>query len=110
MNTEIVGGRLHWSICAAIDAGRNTLPEITRALSGRLGAAVVPQTLANLCRNDILQHRDGIYRLTYKGREMLGPRQAMTEVVPYRTPKAPPRRPGADDFRRIPSLFAGVPR
>ena len=110
MSSDVIGGRLHWSICASIEAGRNTLPEITQALSGRLGAAMVPKTLANMVQSGHLQLRDGVYRLTYKGRDMLGPRGSTVEHPAYQPPKAAPRRPGADDFRSIPSLYAGVAR
>lgn len=34
----------------------------------------------------------------------------MPEMRPYRPPQMPPRRPGAMDFVRAPSIFADGPR
>lgn len=107
MRSEGSGGRLQWSICAAIAAGRDTLPEIVRALSGRLGASMVPKAVTNLAQGGYLQLDDATYRLTDKGLDLLGPRASTAEHAVYRPPKAPPRRPGSEDFRSVPSLFAG---
>lgn len=50
-----------------------------------------------------------MWALTAAGRALLAPPQDVVRDV-YRPPAQPPRRPGADDWQRLPSMAAGMLR
>lgn len=104
---NVIGGPTHIAICSAVSNGVTTPPEIRKFLGARVGAPQLERTLAHLCKRGALQLRDGQYKLTYRGRELLGAGGCIGEMVPLKPHPRPPVRPGADVAARLPSMAAG---
>lgn len=103
----VIGGPTHVAICAAVSNGISTPPEIRRALGARVGGPQLERTLAHLCKRGALQLRDGTYKLTYRGRDLLGAGGCITPMEPLKPQKRPPVRPGSDVAASLPSMAAG---
>lgn len=104
---KALGGLTHFAVCAAVARGATTAAEIGKFTSSRVGKSNLENLLANLCKKGALQLRDGQYRLTYVGREILGARGPVNELTPLQLAPRPPMRPGAEIAARLPSMAAG---
>jgi hypothetical protein len=103
----VIGGPNQVAIISAVANGCTTPLEIRRFIGARVGGPQVERSLANLCKRGALQLRDGVYRVTSRGRELLGPGGCIGEMAPLKPQPRPPMRPGADVAARLPSMSAG---
>ena len=104
---KALGGLTHFAVCAAVARGATTIESIRKFTASRVGNSNLQNLLANLCKKGALQLRDGEYRLTYIGREILGARGPVNDLTPLQLAPRPPMRPGADVAARLPSMAAG---
>lgn len=105
-------GPLRQRVAALVMAGTaRTLDEIRPHLKDRASGAAVDHLVATMIRDGLLvQKRAGVLGVTAKGARLVSISPPVFAGGTYTPPKAPPRRPGAMDFARYPSVAAGQRR
>lgn len=103
---------LRVEIAKLISNGIRSKNEILRILGNRRFAeSVILGTLESLCSDSmVMRGRGGTYSLTTAGWDLAPRPYTLADAGTYRTPARPPMRPGADDWRRAPSVAAGIER
>lgn len=105
-------GPLQYSILRAISDGWHDLASIRKHLSAKTGDQNLGEILMGMERRGlIIAGRGRRYYLANAGWAQLPRPDALVIATGhYVAPKPPPRRSGSDDWRRCPSVAAGVER
>lgn len=102
-------GIIRQLICTALSQGRaQTINDVKRMLASKCGGEQADQIVATMIRDGLLVRiTRGRLRVTQAGAKLVPSTQPPFARGTYVPPQAPPRRSGADDHARLPSVFSG---
>lgn len=109
MSTPANGGTAQQTVVRCIQSGNWTTRGILAALKSICSGTPANHLLQRMLEEGLIRRRPGGWRVTPQG-ERIAPPASLPAMEPYRPPAPMPLRPGALDYRRAPSLAAGVTR